>query len=88
MELPHVYRSEGTKRYDFGISNDSVRRAPLSLFPPMLGRSRPATEFGRVSARGLFDPYWLEVVPAVTGAVSLRKGTEGWMLSWNITAAH
>lgn len=34
-------------------------RAPLSLFPPMPGRSLPAAEFGRVSARGLFHPYWL-----------------------------
>ena len=88
MELPLVYRSEGTKRHDFGISNDSVCRAPLSLFPRVLSRSRPATEFAPVSGRGLFDPYWLGAVPAVTGPRFPEKGDERVDALVDVTPAH
>lgn len=78
--FPSCPTNEGTKRHDFGISNDSVRRAPLSLlFLPMPGCSRSATELGYVLPRGCLIPNRLGAVPAVTGAVSLRKGTEGSM---------
>lgn len=56
-------------------------RATAALLPQMLDRYRPAIEYGHHPLQGLFAPHELGLVPPMTRASSLRKGTDGWMSS-------
>lgn len=56
-------------------------RATAALLPLMLDRFGSGLEFGHGPASGLSNPYRLGAVSPVTRAVSMRKGSDGWMAS-------